>query len=305
MDGANGTMAIRTAWMYVHTWIRATRLHQWVKNSLVFSPPILAHIFLRPPILRASLLAFVAFGLCASSVYLTNDLFDLAADRVHPRKRLRPLAAGAISRRSSAWAAALLIIAAVSVASAINAGFMLALLFYYAVTWGYSLRLKRIVLLDVMILAALYTTRIVAGAAATTVPLSFWLLAFSVFIFLSLAFVKRYAELDTILRAEPPGATNRPYQSQDMPVILALGTASGYSAIVVVALYIYSPESQAIYRHQVALWLICPLMLFWISRIWIVAARGRMNDDPVVFAVRDAVSLMIFGSIVAIMLLAI
>lgn len=305
MDSATDTTAKLTASNFLPTWARAIRLHQWVKNALIFLPAVLGHVLLRPQILSASLLAFLAFGLCASSVYLTNDLFDLRADRAHPRKRFRPLAAGLIAPRTGAWVAALLFVAGASLAFSVNVGFVLVLACYYVVTWAYSLRLKRVPLLDVMILAGLYTIRIIAGAVATDVAPSFWLLAFSVFIFLSLALIKRYAELVATGDATRSALAHRPYGNEDMPLILSLGTASGYSAIVVIALYINSPESQAIYHHHKPLWLICPLMLFWISRIWMLTIRGQMRDDPVVFAVRDPVSLVTLGLIVLIVLAAI
>jgi 4-hydroxybenzoate polyprenyltransferase len=287
----------------LQTWARAIRLHQWIKNALIFLPPALGHALLRPDVQGSAALAFLAFGLCASSVYLFNDLFDLEADRAHPRKRFRPLAAGLISPRAAISVAVALVLAGAAIALAVNTGFVLVLAGYYVVTWAYSLGLKRVPLLDVMLLAALYTIRIIAGAIATNVPPSFWLLAFSVFIFLSLALIKRYAELVGARRAEDYVAGgHRPYGSEDMPLIQSFGVAAGYSAIVVIALYINSPESQAIYRHHKPLWLICPLMLFWISRIWLLTSRGRMQDDPLVFAVRDPGSLVTVGLMVLIVL---
>jgi 4-hydroxybenzoate polyprenyltransferase len=287
------------------SWMRAIRLHQWVKNTLVFLPALLAHSIFQPGMLRSCGLAFIAFGLCASSVYLTNDLFDLAADRAHPRKRTRPLAAGEISPAAGAWAALLLLVGAAAVAATLNPRFGLVLAAYYLLTCAYSVRLKRLALFDVMVLATLYTIRIIAGAAATDVPISFWLLAFAVFFFMSLAFIKRYAELESMRRTERPATKGRDYSADDMPAIMSLGSASGFCAIVVTALYINSPESQAIYRHHHVLWLICPLMLFWISRAWMLTARGRLHDDPLVFAVRDGVSLITLGLLVVIVYLAI
>jgi 4-hydroxybenzoate polyprenyltransferase len=286
-------------------WAEALRLHQWIKNTLVFLPALLAHTILDRQIVRGSLLAFLAFGLCASSVYLINDLFDLGADRAHPRKRHRPLAAGTISARAGLRVSALLLLAAALTAIAVNPIFAAVLSCYYVLTWAYSLRLKRVALLDVIVLATLYTIRIVAGAAATGVPLSFWLLAFSVFIFLSLGFVKRYAELEGARRDGLPSGSGRAYNAGDLPLIMSLGTAAGYSAIVVIALYINSTDSQTHYRYHKPLWLICPLMLFWISRAWMVTARGRMHDDPVVFAVRDRVSLFTLGLLVLIIAISI
>jgi 4-hydroxybenzoate polyprenyltransferase len=280
-------------------------LHQWIKNTLVFLPALLAHAILDRQILRGSVLAFVAFGLCASSVYLINDLFDLDADRAHPRKRRRPLAAGVISARAGLRVSALLLLAAALTAIAVNPIFAAVLSCYYVLTWAYSVRLKRVALLDVIVLATLYTIRIVAGAAATGVPLSFWMLAFSVFIFLSLGFVKRYAELEGARRDGQASDSGRAYNAGDLPLIMSLGTAAGYSAIVVIALYINSTDSQTHYRYHQLLWLICPLMLFWISRAWMLTARGRMHDDPVVFAVRDRVSLFTLGLLVLIIAISI
>jgi 4-hydroxybenzoate polyprenyltransferase len=286
-------------------WVEAIRLHQWVKNTLVFLPALLAHTILNPQILGHSLLAFLAFGLCASGVYLINDLSDLGADRAHPRKRHRPLAAGAISPSAGLWVSALLLLVAAVIAVAVSPSFAAVLACYYVLTWAYSLRLKRVALLDVITLATLYTIRIIAGAAATGVPLSFWLLAFSVFIFLSLGFVKRYAELEAARRAGQPSGSGRAYNAGDLPLIMSLGTAAGYSAIIVIALYINSADSRALYPYHKPLWLICPLMLFWISRVWRLTIRGRMHDDPVVFAVRDAVSLVTLGLLVLIVAMSI
>jgi 4-hydroxybenzoate polyprenyltransferase len=286
-------------------WIRAMRLHQWVKNALVFLPALLAHQLLRPQTLITSLLAFLAFGLCASSVYFVNDLFDLAADRRHPRKRTRPFAAGVLPAGSGFFGALLLLASAAAIASQLNWRFVAVLAGYYVLTWAYSLRLKRVALLDVMTLAGLYTIRIVAGAAATGTELSFWLLAFSVFMFLSLGIIKRYTELDDLRMAGGDRAHGRGYSGNDLPLLMALGIASGYSAVVVIALYINSPESKTLYQHSKPLWLICPLMLYWISRMWLLTTRGSMHDDPVVFALRDRISLLVLGALAAIILLSI
>jgi 4-hydroxybenzoate polyprenyltransferase len=289
----------------LRTWINATRLHQWTKNGLIFVAPLLAHQIAQPHVLVNALLAFLAFGLCASSVYLVNDLFDLTADRQHSRKRLRPFAAGALSARSGLALTAVLIAAAAVLAAMVGKAFIGVLAGYYLLTWTYSLYLKRVPLLDVMLLAALYTLRIIAGAAATQVTVSFWLLAFSVFMFLSLGFVKRYAELADARKADRPVGDARGYRESDLPMIMNLGTAAGYSAIVVMALYINSTDSQSLYHHHKPLWLICPLMLFWISRVWLVTTRGAMHDDPVIFAVRDRISLLIVAALAVILLVSI
>jgi 4-hydroxybenzoate polyprenyltransferase len=289
----------------LRTWLKAIRLHQWVKNALVFLPALLAHRITDPPVLLNAFVAFVAFGCCASSVYVTNDLFDLAADRQHPRKRHRPFAAGLLSVRSGIYASVALVLCAVLLSVFAGWQYAVVLASYYVLTWAYSLRLKRVALLDVMMLAGLYTLRIIAGSAATHIELSFWLLAFSVFIFLSLGFVKRYAELYDAKKAGKLAGHARGYGPDDLPLIISLGTASGYCSVVVMAVYINSADSVALYHHHKPLWLICPVMLFWISRIWMLTSRGHMHDDPVVFALRDRISLGAFAALGLIVLLSI
>jgi 4-hydroxybenzoate polyprenyltransferase len=276
-------------------WLKAIRVHQWVKNLLVFLPAVLAHQILAPKVMAHSVGAFVAFSLCASSVYLINDLFDLAADRAHPRKRNRPFAAGSLSARSGLVASVVLFCGAAVLALAVGWKFAAVLAGYYLLTLAYSVRLKKAAFLDVMTLASLYTLRIIAGSAATNIQLSFWLLAFSVFIFLSLGFVKRYTELDEARQAGKTIAAGRGYMAADLPLIMTLGVAAGYCTVVVMALYINSADSQVLYRHNKPLWLVCPLLLYWISRIWLVTTRGQMHDDPVLFALRDRSSLVVLG----------
>ncbi len=276
-------------------WIKAMRLHQWVKNALIFIPALLAHQVLVPTVFAQSAAAFLAFGLCASSVYLVNDLLDLTADRQHPRKRERPFASGALSARSGLAAALLLFGSAALLALIVGPRFAAVLGGYYVLTWAYSLRLKRAALVDVMTLAGLYTLRIIAGAAATGIALSFWLLAFSIFIFLSLGFVKRYTELDDARQSGKMDSHGRGYLATDLPLLMTLGIAAGYCTVVVMALYINSTDSQALYRHNKPLWLVCPLLLYWISRMWLLTTRGQMRDDPVVFALRDGLSLIVLA----------
>jgi 4-hydroxybenzoate polyprenyltransferase len=260
----------------------------------------MSHGILKPEVFLTCVGAFVAFGLCASSVYITNDLFDLEADRAHPRKRFRPFAAGTLSVRSGIIAAVLLIASAVGLALAIGWEFAAVLGGYYVMTWAYSVRLKQAALVDVMTLAGLYTLRIIAGTAANQIAPSFWLLAFSIFIFLSLGFVKRYEELDTARKTGRFMGSERGYFDADLALIVNLGIAAGYSAIVVVALYVNSADSQLLYHHNRLLWLICPLLLYWISRVWLLATRGHMHDDPIVFALKDWRSLTVFGLLVVI-----
>jgi 4-hydroxybenzoate polyprenyltransferase/phosphoserine phosphatase len=297
--------AFPTAAMRPAVWIKAIRLHQWVKNTLIFLPAVLAHRIFVPAVLLESVAAFVAFGLCASSVYLVNDLLDLSADRRHPRKFKRPFACGALSAQSGLVAAVILLCGAALLAGFVGWKFAAVLGGYYLLTWSYSLRLKRAALVDVMTLAGLYTIRIVAGAAATSIPLSFWLLAFSVFIFLSLGFVKRYTELDDARQAGAMNSHGRGYWATDLPLLMNLGVAAGYCTVVVMALYINSTDSQALYRHNKPLWLVCPLLLYWISRIWLLTTRSQMHDDPVVFALRDRLSLVVLGLLGVIVLMSI
>lgn len=285
------------------SWLQAMRLHQWVKNALVLLPLLLAHRLRDVEALRASALAFLSFGLCASSVYIVNDVFDLPSDRRHPRKRRRPFAAGKLSPLAGLAVAALLLTGAALIAAEVTLDYCLVLAGYYVLTWAYTIKLKRAALVDVMTLAGLYTLRIIAGGAATGIPLSFWLLAFSVFIFVSLGFVKRYAELYDAAKAGKATAHGRGYRGDDLPLLLALGVAAGYCTVVVVALYINSSDSIALYRHHKPLWLICPLLMYWISRVWLLTARGHMHDDPVVFAIKDRISLVTLALLVAVVLI--
>jgi len=271
-------------------WLKALRLHQWLKNLLVFVPLLTAHRFLDPVSIVQSVIALVAFGLCASGVYVLNDLLDLTPDRQHPRKRNRPFAAGKLPLLHGLFAAPALTLCGLLLSLLCNLQFTLVLLAYYVMTLAYSLRLKRIVMIDVVLLAALYTVRIIGGAVAIDLELSFWLLAFSMFIFLSLALLKRYTELHAMLASGKTKASGRAYSVEDLVLLQSMGAAAGYIAVMVMALYINSPESVQLYRHPKLLWLICPVLLYWVSRVWIVAHRGDMHDDPIVFAATDRVS---------------
>jgi len=279
----------------IRAWIKAMRLHQWLKNLLVFLPLLASHRVFDSHAVLLSVLAFVAFGFCASGVYLLNDLLDLEADRGHPRKRLRPFAAGMLPLTTGLAAAPLLTLAAFVLASYVGPRFALVLIGYYALTLAYSFGIKRVAMLDMVVLAGLYTVRIVAGTVAILAALSFWLLAFSMFLFLSLAMVKRYTELRLLLVQGRDRTGGRGYQVDDLPLIQSLGAASGYLAVLVLALYINSTASEVLYRHQQVLWLLCPLLLYWISRVWLIAHRGAMHDDPVVFALTDSVSRIVLA----------
>jgi 4-hydroxybenzoate polyprenyltransferase len=284
---------------------RALRLHQWAKNLLLFLPLLAAHQVGNGAQLLAAGLAFLAFGLTASAVYLLNDLLDLSADRRHPSKCRRPFAAGTLPLAWGLLLAPLLLLGAAAISGLwLPAPFGAVLVGYFLLTSAYSFALKRLPILDVMTLAALYTLRVIAGAAAVAIWPSFWLLAFSLFLFLSLALVKRYAELDGLQARGELTAAGRGWQVADLPLIGGLGAASGMAAVLVLALYIDSEPARRLYQLPEALWLLTPLLLYWVSRLWFKTHRGEMHDDPVVFALRDRVSLGIGGVAVAIVLLA-
>ena len=286
--------------------LKAMRLHQWVKNLLVFVPLLGAHQIGNTVALIEAIFAFIAFGLCASSVYLLNDLVDIENDRQHARKKARPFAAGKLSLLTGwlLWPA--LTIGAFLLAwLTLPLAFTGVLLVYFAVTLAYSFALKRYAILDVLILAGLYTIRIVAGAVATGIPLSFWLLTFSMFIFLSLAFMKRYSELKSVKEVGQEGKLpGRGYAADDLEAVSAMGVVSGYLSILVLALYIQDSYTAVLYRTPQIIWLACPLMLYWISRTWLITHRGAMNDDPVLFAIKDRVSHLVAFCFVLIFILA-
>lgn len=291
--------------MRPRVWMRALRLHQWLKNLLLFVPLAAAHQLADLSLLRLMLLAFIAFGLCASAVYLANDLLDLESDRRHPRKRFRPFASGSLPIQAGAVLIPLLLAASFYISTYVGEVFTVLLLIYFLLTCSYSLWLKRFALVDCLLLAGLYTLRVIAGAAAVSVTLSFWLLTFSVFIFLSLAFVKRYAELCTQMEVGSSRAHGRGYAVSDAPLIQALGIGSGYAAVLVLALYLQGETVTVLYAFPAAIWLAIPLMLFWISWVWLKAHRGQMNDDPMIFAAKDPASLFVAILLAASFILAI
>lgn len=274
-------------------WVKALRLHQWLKNLLIFVPLFAAHQFTSLLLLDV-MLAFLLFSLCASSLYLVNDLLDLEQDRKHTIKRSRPFAAGTIPVLHGLMAVPVLL----GVTFALSVLFLppmftATLALYGVASLSYSLFIKRIAVADVVMLASLYTARIIAGTFAGGLVMTFWLLAFPMFMFFSLALVKRYAELH---RAKTEGKTGRTagrgYYPEDLPMIASLGAASGYLSVMVLALYIQEQSTVHMYRHPQFIWLACPILLFWVSRTWVLTHRGFMKDDPVVFAVTDKVSLL-------------
>jgi len=275
--------------------LRAMRPHQWTKNVLVFAPLLLSHNFSATNVI-ASLFAFVALSLCASATYVLNDLLDLKADRLHPVKRNRPLASGDLRAIYGVWMGFGLLVAGISLSVwAMPWIFTGALALYMTITTMYSVRIKRSVALDIMVLACLYTLRILMGGCATGIPVSQWLLTFSMFLFTSLAFVKRYAELTRLADEKESRTVGRGYRVDDISVIESLGPASGYLAVLVFALYINSESVKQLYANLWPLWGVCPLLLYWITRIWLLAKRRELAEDPIVFALTDGVSRIVAG----------
>lgn len=287
--------------------LRAVRAHQWLKNILIFLPVVAAQRLTEGPVMSRALLAFVTFSLVASCVYVLNDLLDLEEDRRHATKRNRPFASGQLPLT----AAPIILVFGLGTAAVISVlslppAYSGVLAFYFVLTFAYSVKLKGAVLIDVFTLACLYTVRVLAGAAATGIQPSVWLLGFSMFFFLSLALVKRYAELHS---ATAGGAglsrlPGRSYRPGDLPVLVAMGVASGCMSVLVLALYVISDEFAAHYQHQALIWLLCPLTLYWIGRAWIVVARDEMHHDPLIWAARDHLSRLVALAVIAILFLA-
>jgi 4-hydroxybenzoate polyprenyltransferase len=283
-------------------WTKLLRVHQYAKNALILVPLLTAHQFGLLPIATA-LLAALAFSLCASSAYILNDLVDVKADRAHATKRNRPIASGAVPPARAAIIMLALLAVATAIAAAVSLPFLGVLLAYLALTTAYSFKLKRVALIDVVTLAVLYTIRVIAGAVAIGVTMSEWLFAFSLFIFMSLALVKRYIELRVARSGER--LMSRDYSADDLSMIAVLAAAAGFNAVVIFTLYISSDTVRALYAHPQTLWIGCPILMYWIARVMLLAQRGQIDDDPVIFALRDRVSWIALGAIGAIMLIAI
>ncbi len=283
--------------------IRAIRVHQWVKNLLIFVPVVLDHRLFQPQVLLQASLAFAAFCCAASGGYVVNDLLDLEADRRHRTKRFRPFASGALSPTFGLVLIPFLFAAALAFAAPLPQGFLQLLALYLILTSAYSSYLKRIAVLDVLILAGLYTLRVLAGVEATQVRFSAWLLAFCMFLFLSLAFLKRYAELTGLETGDNELVRRRGYLRRDREWLGAMGGSSGYLSVLVLALYINSEQVVVLYRRPILLWLVCPLLLFYVGRMWLMAYRGELHEDPIVATVRDPASYLV-GALVGLVLLA-
>ncbi len=276
-----------------HTWLRAIRLHQWLKNLLLFVPLLTAHAFTGMALLTVAL-GFTAFGCVASGTYLLNDLLDLDSDRRHPRKSQRPLAAGDIGPVQGLLAMLFLLVLGLTIAATLSVPFLCSIVAYLVLTLSYSLYFKTYVLLDVLLLAGLYTIRIIAGALAIEVTVSSWLLAFSIFVFLNLALVKRCSELKAMESQSRATASGRDYRISDLGMLSSMGIAAGYISVLVLALYVDNPDVRNSYSNPLLLWLLCPSMMYWVSRLWIKTSRGEMNDDPLLYSLRDRASWIIF-----------
>ncbi|CAN7401308.1 UbiA family prenyltransferase [Pseudoduganella sp. LjRoot289] len=285
-------------------WLRALRVHQWLKNLLLFVPLLTAFSFLEPAKIWPLLLAFLSFSLAASATYIVNDLWDLESDRHHPRKRFRPFASAELPILQGLAVAGLALAAALGLAAAVSPHFLLILMVYLLLTSSYSWVLKRYALIDVLMLSVLYTLRIQAGTVTLQVPTSSWLLAFSVFIFLSLALVKRCSELVLLAQEQREATQGRDYRVSDLAVLWPLGVGAALSAVVVLGLFISAPETQARYLSPNLLWLAAFGLIYWQAHMWIKTTRGEMHDDPVIFAIRDRGSRMTVLAIVGVVLAA-
>lgn len=286
-------------------WARQLRCHQWSKNMLLFAPLILAHLVTSPPAVLASVLAVIAFSLTASAVYIGNDLVDLPHDREHVRKRSRPLASGVISIRSALAVGALLLAAAFLISFAFLPGnFTMMLLGYMVLNIAYSVWHKRVPVLDIMLLAGFYVYRVLIGAVAVQAMISPWLLAFSMFFFLGLGIIKRYAELTLAASQDQEAISGRSYTTADIDFIRTAGISSSCVAALVLALYLQSEEVTHLYKRPEFLWMVCPLVLYWNLRAWFIANRGEMADDPVIFALHDPASYVVGALTAMLMVLA-
>ena len=285
-------------------WLKAIRIHQWLKNALIFVPAILTSQVFSGAHIPALLIAFLAFSLSASSVYLLNDLLDIEADRKHRSKFTRPIPAGLVSPVSAVMVSMLFILTALAMSLALPVQFTAVLGLYLVTTTLYSFILKRMLLIDTLTLAGLFAIRVFAGSAAISAPISTWLLAFCIFFFFSLALVKRFVELDHQVDVKGARDTGRGYHSADLETLSQSGLASGFAAVVVLALYVDSPQMVQIYNRPELVWLICPLVLYMVVRIWILARRKEMNEDPVVFLMTDWRSQLMIAAGAVVMIIA-
>ena len=269
--------------------LKALRPLQWGKNGLLLVPLLTSHTYASTEAIITVFLAVISFSLCASGVYLLNDILDISADRQHPSKKYRPLASGELKIPTALLLTVLMPVTGILIAGQLLPGlFVYILLLYLVLTTAYSTWLKQKIVVDVFVLAGLYTLRIIAGAAAIAVPISFWLLGFSFFIFLSLAYLKRYEEIN--LGKTESMVTGRGYKTTDGPFVLAYGAAAGVASIIVLAFFIESNAARDTYLTPGLLWLMCPVILYEINYLWLKGARGTLGSDPVTFALKNKVS---------------
>jgi len=267
--------------------LRLIRPHQWLKNFLLFLPLLFSHQFGNPAKLWQASIGFLAFCLAASAIYVINDCIDISADRAHPRKRMRPLASGELTRFAAGVIVVVLLTLVASLSIFLPRTFGLVLGTYVVMALCYSFYFKSRLLVDVLILAGLYTIRVLAGGTACEVVVSPWLFVLSMFLFTSLAFAKRYTEIRLAIDLARDQIPGRGYVPQDLQIIAAVGPATGCMAVLVLALYVNGENAGQLYRFPQLLWLTCPLLLYWITRIWFFANRGALHDDPIVFAATD------------------
>jgi len=286
------------------TWIKALRVHQWIKNLLIFVPLLTAFNFTDTEKIVTSTLGFLSFSLVASGTYIFNDLWDLTADRLHPKKRKRPFASAKIPIPVGTLVALFIISSGLLLSFLVSKGFCLILLFYLALTKTYSIRLKKYVLVDVIMLAFLYTLRIIAGSIAINVTTSAWLLAFSIFIFMSLALIKRCSELVVLKQNSIETTQGRDYSVNDLVILWPLGIGAGFSSIIFFSLFISTPETLHKYQTPELLWLVSAGLIYWLSKMWIKTARGEMHDDPIIFAITNRESLFTIIVMVIIVIIA-
>ena len=270
--------------------LKSMRVHQWLKNLLVFLPLILSHNLNQPNLIGLNLVAFFSFCLCASSVYFLNDLLDLSSDRNHSTKCVRPFAAGTLPLKYGLIGTPILFVASLLLAVFVGTNFLLVVLVYWLITCLYSLFLKRVFLVDVITLAFLFTLRVIAGSAAIGVVTTQWLLAFTGFLFLGLAVVKRVIELTNLKSKGLTNTAGRGYSVDKLQLITTLGVMSSIAAVLVFAVYINAPATLNLYRSPNILWAICPLLLIMLGRVWQAALSGELNEDPVLFAAEDSPS---------------
>jgi 4-hydroxybenzoate polyprenyltransferase len=281
--------------------LKLLRPHQWSKNLLVFASLVVGHQFGDLSVLASTALCFCAFCLAASTGYIVNDLLDLEDDRNHPQKRLRPIATGQVSKWQAISLAVVLLATSLYLASLIGHYLLWCVLSYLALSLAYSFWLKRKLLLDIIVLACLYTLRILAGVAVVGAEPSFWLLGFAMFLFCSLAALKRFIEIQSRPADLLEAHSLRAYIPQDQPIVGMIGIANGFLAVLVLAFYLNSSEVSLLYGQVAMLWLLCPLLMYWIGRIWLLASRSLVHDDPVVFALRDRTSYLVLVAGLAIL----